>query len=100
MPAKKELASMILKNKDLALDILGIKPFLLFNYKLSNLTRTQQQIFSHALYGSGGRESFLKSLDGQKLGDKKVVIPLGSSEELKDFFRTWNLSYEIRRIWM
>ena len=89
-----------LKHNGMISDIIGIKPFFLFEYQLDNLTRVQRQTFSHSLYGSGGRDSFLKLINGQKLGDKKVTVPFDKSEEMRAFFDTWNMAYTVKRIWM
>lgn len=89
-----------LKHKEMVSDIIGMKSYFLFEYELNNLSRTQRQILSHSLYGSGGRESFLKSVDGEKLGAKKVKVPSDKSEEMRSFFDTWNLVYTVKRIWM
>jgi len=89
-----------LKHNDMIYDIIGMKSFFLFEYQLDKLSRTQRQIFSHALYGSGGRESFLKSINGEKFGSMKVIVPAGWSEEMRSFFDTWDLVYTVRRIWM
>ena len=88
-----------LKHEMLVSEMIGIKSFFLFDYKLDTLNRTKQQTFSHALYGSGGRESFLKSISGEKLGDKKVMVPSDKSEEMRSFFDTWNLIYTVRRVY-
>jgi len=89
-----------LKHKEMVSNIIGMMSYFLFEYELDNLSRTQRQILSHSLYGSGGRESFLKSIDGKKLGNKKVRIPSDKSEEMRSFFDTWNLVYTVKRIWM
>ena len=89
-----------LKHKYMLSNIIGMNSYFLFEYKLDNLSRIKQQIFSHALYGSGGRESFLKSINGEKLGNKNVKVPFDKSEEMRSFFDTWNLVYTVRRIWM
>jgi len=89
-----------LKRKEMISKIIGLESYFLFEYKLDNLDRTKQQIFSHALYGSGGRESFLKSIGGEKLGNKRVIVPFDKSEEIRDFLNTWGLIYTVRRIWL
>ena len=89
-----------INHEDMVSNIIGINPYFLFEYQLGNLDKTKKQIFSHALYGTGGRASFLKSVDGQKMGSKKVIVPFDKSEEIRDFFETWNIIYTVKRIWM
>lgn len=89
-----------LKKEDMLSNILGISSYFLFEYQLDNLDKTKRQIFSHALYGTGGRKSFLESLKGQKLGSKKVIVPFDKSEEMRSFFDTWNIVYTVKRIWI
>jgi|SRR3989344_1554468 len=89
----------IRKGKNIS-DILGLKPYLLFQYILTRLDITKKQSFSHALYGSGGRVNYLKKLNGLKIGRNAVAVPLETSEELRAFFETWNLTYEVKRIWL
>lgn len=100
MAKKKDIEAWVRENEELVLEMLGVRPFVLFEYDLGKLSRTRRQIFSHALYGSGGRESFLKPLKGEKMGDRKVIVPSEKSEEMKLFFKTWELSYKLRRLLM
>jgi len=89
-----------LKHNAMLSNIIGIKPNFLFEYELDKLDKTNKQTFSHALYGTGGRKSFLKSIKGTKLGNKKVLVPFDKSEEIREFFNTWKIAYTVKRIWM
>ena len=81
-------------------DILSIKPYLLFEYELKNLNNIQKQTFSHALYGTGGRENFLKKNKGSKIGKSSIIVPLEYSEEIRAFLETWKVVYKVRRVWL
>lgn len=89
----------IKKEKKVA-EVLGFNSYLLFQYNLNNLDRIKKQSFSHALYGSGGRVNFLKRLNGSKIGKNAVAIPLNTSEGMRAFLETWNVLYEVKRIWL
>lgn len=87
------------KNKNMS-EILGIKPFFLFEYDLKKLDKIKKQGFSHALYGTGGRVDFLKTINGSRIGKNAVIIPIEKSEEMRSFLETWNVLYKVRRIWL
>jgi len=80
--------------------ILNLNPYFLFEYNLKSLDKIKKQIFSHALYGTGGRENFLKGINGLKLGRNVIIIPLEKSEKMRAFLETWNIVYKVRRIWL
>lgn len=90
--------SILKKNK--ISKILGINSYILFEYNLKKLDKIKKQIFSHALYGTGGRENFLKKNNGFKIGKSSVVVPLENSEKLREFFNSWDIIYKVRRIWL
>ncbi|MBS3166894.1 nucleotidyltransferase domain-containing protein [Candidatus Woesearchaeota archaeon] len=89
----------IKKNKSIS-DILSIKPYFLFQYELKNLDKTKKESFSHSLYGTGGRKSFLVEVKGEKAGKNSILIPLATSEELRSFFETWKIIYKVKRIYL
>ncbi len=89
----------IKENKMLS-ETIGIEPFILYEYGLIGLIKTQKQSFAHALFGSGGRASFLKSISGRRIGKNAVAAPVQKSEELRAFLETWKIKYKASRIWM
>ena len=52
-----------------------LKQFIIYSYNLSSLSSIQKQSFSHALHGTGGRDSFLKTVQGLRLGKNTVAVP-------------------------
>lgn len=89
-----------LKHKKKLSGIVGMKAFFLFEYGMDRLSKVERQSLNHALYGSGGRDSFLKGINGEKFGQKKVIVPDEESEEMRGFFETWNIAYTVKRVWM
>jgi len=89
-----------IKKKKNVSEVLNITPYFLFEYSLKVLNKIKKQIFSHALYGTGGRESFLKLNNGFKTGKGSIIVPIKNSERIREFFDTWNVVYKARRIWL
>jgi len=81
-------------------EVLGMRPFVLINFDLLKLNKTKKQSFSHALYGTGGRESFLKSINGKKVGKSAIAIPIENIDKIREFLDNWKVDYNISRIWM
>lgn len=88
------------QNKQEVSKLLNMQPFMLFEYNLKNLDATKKQTFSHALYGTGGRVSFLGLNKGSKLGKSSVIVPIETSEQIREFLNTWGIVYKVRRIWL
>jgi hypothetical protein len=78
----------------------GLERYNSFDYSLKNLDSTKKQILAHALYGTGGRSSFLEKLKGKRLGKNNVLVPVEKASEMIDFFKTWKVKYEKRTIWL
>jgi len=81
-------------------NLLGMRSMVLFQYELTHLNKTKKQSFAHALFGTGGRVSFLDENSGRKLGKGVIVVPLEESETFREFFETWEIMYKVKRIWM
>ncbi|MFH1211978.1 MAG: hypothetical protein V1659_03555 [Candidatus Woesearchaeota archaeon] len=89
-----------LKLKKRLCEHLEIEKYFSFEYSLTNLDSVKKQTFSHSLYGTGGRESFLKKLNGRKLGKNNVLIPVSGEAGLVQFFRAWNIRYNKICVWL
>ena len=81
-------------------EIFSIMPYLLYKFDLKNLNTTQKQSFSHALYGTGGRESILNRYKGLKISSGAILSPMDKSENFREFIEAWGLNYKATRIWM
>jgi len=79
---------------------LGVEKYYSFEYSLQNLESTKKQIFSHALHGTGGRKSYLKKVNGKKLGKNNILVPIEKSQDITEFFSTWDVKYNKRVIWL
>ena len=80
-------------------EMFNLRPMLLFQYELKDLDKIKKQAFCHALYGTGGRESFLDTVKGEKIGRNSVLVPVSRAEEMRSFLETWDLIYKLRRIY-
>ena len=89
-----------IKKDSFVSNILSIKPYFLFQYELKNLDKTKKESFSHSLYGTGGRKSFLAEFKGERAGRNSILMPADSSEELRSFFETWKIVYKVKRVYL
>ncbi len=65
--------------------------FLIYTYDLKGIEPIKKQSFTHSLYGTGGRKSFLKELKGYKLGRNTILVPKNKEKETDSFFNTWKI---------
>ncbi len=69
----------------------------LVTYSLENLNHSQKTLFGYALKGRTGQKGFLDKLDGEAVGRNNVLIPVDNLTQLKEFFATWNVKYNVRK---
>ena len=93
MLTDEQKAIDILKNQ---LD-LNIQSVTLVTYSLTNLNHSQKTLFGYALKGRTGQKGFVHSLRGEPVGRNNILIPSSKLDELKEFFATWKVNYQIRR---
>ncbi|MFC1741888.1 nucleotidyltransferase domain-containing protein [Nanoarchaeota archaeon] len=65
----------------------------MFKYSFGDWSKLQKTKFYHALNGRGGSEGVLSSVDGVKLSDGVVLVPLGAVEEFREFIEKWGLEF-------
>jgi len=88
-----------IRHKGFVAKLMGLEPFVLAEYSLKGLSLSQKQIFSHALNGTGGRESFLKDINAKRIGRGAMIIPNESVEKARSFLDTWKADYGFKRIY-
>lgn len=66
-------------------------------YSLENLDHSQKTLFGYALKGRTKNKGFIQSLDGEAVGRNNVLLPLQNLPQLKEFFATWKVDYEVRK---
>ncbi|MDI6737769.1 MAG: hypothetical protein QME12_04615 [Nanoarchaeota archaeon] len=88
-----------IRNREFVARLMGMDTFVLAEYKLGAISSSQKQIFSHAMNGTGGRESFLKDIHAKRIGRGVLVVPNEYVENARSFFDTWKADYNFRRIY-
>jgi predicted nucleotidyltransferase len=88
-----------IRNREFASKLLGMVPFVLVEYKLGGISSSQKQIFSHAMNGTGGRESFLKDIHAKRIGRGVMIVPNEYVEKARSFLDTWKADYNFKRIY-
>lgn len=86
----------IFRNKRFS-ETLGFKPYSLFLYDLKNLTHTQKVKFNYILAGRN-KEGVIKSLDGRRLVNGAVKIPIENSLEFEEILKGNNINYKKKNI--
>ncbi|MFH1065523.1 MAG: nucleotidyltransferase domain-containing protein [Nanoarchaeota archaeon] len=87
-----------IRHKEFVAKLMGMEPFVLAEYSLKG-TASQKQIFSHAMNGTGGRESFLKDIHAKRIGRGVMVVPNDYVENARSFLDTWKADYNFKRIY-
>ena len=70
--------------------------FLIFLISFLFLYRLINSPFGYALKGRSKGQGILASLKGEPVGRNNILIPYGKLPELKEFFATWKVEYNIR----
>lgn len=73
---------------------MGLVKTIIYTYSLKNLKQVQKQSFSHALYGTGGRESFLITVKGRRLGKNSILIPSRYADNFERFLNAWKADFK------
>lgn len=73
---------------------MGLLKAIIYSYNLKNLGKTKKQSFSHTLYGTGGRDSFLKTVNGKRIGKNSVLIPAQHANKFETFLKAWNAEFK------
>ena len=93
--AKESLLSegFSLRQKKFISDALGYTNFILFNYSLKNLNKSQRMQFYYSLNGRAKRQGILEKNKCYKFSDRIILSPIESSETIKSFLERWNIKY-------
>ena len=74
---------------------LGFNNFILFQYNLKNLNKSQRMMFYYALYGRKKTDSvILQKLNSKKFSENLILTPVTQKEPMKDFLNSWNLDFQ------
>ncbi len=77
-----------------------LKQFIIYSYNLSSLSSIQKQSFSHALHGTGGRDSFLKTVQGLRLGKNTVAVPASQKNNFEKFLNAWHADFKTLTVYI
>jgi len=84
-----------LKNKSPYSKISGMTLKVLASYTLKNLTQSKKTMFGYALKGRKKGEGVLSELKGIVVGRNSVIVPKEGQIRLIEFFKFWEVYYEI-----
>lgn len=87
-----------IRHREFVAKLMGMDPLVLAEYSPKG-TPSQKQIFSHAMNGTGGRESFLKDIHAKRIGRGVMVVPDEFVEKARSFLDTWKADYNFKRIY-
>jgi predicted nucleotidyltransferase len=79
-------------------ETLGFKAFSLFWYDLAGLTHTQKVKFNYILAGRRGLKGIIKELEGERLVNGAVKIPIPHSIEFEEVLKANNIHYKKKDI--
>ena len=88
------LEGLSLKTNKLLANSLGFSSFALVKYSLKNIKGSERVKFYYALNGRN-KEGFLTTIQAKKFSEEVIICDYNKIEQLKDFFNTWNLKYNI-----
>ncbi len=78
-------------------EILGFSSRMLFTYNLERLPTAKKSVFSHALFGRSGTEGVLRESKGKALGRGCILVPVETSEKIREFLDTWGVDYSVMK---
>lgn len=87
----------VFKNKKFS-EILGFKAYTLFWYSINHLTHTQKVKFNYILSGRNSSEGIIKNLNGERLVNSAIKIPLERTLEFEDILKKNKINYKKRDI--
>jgi len=83
----------LITNKKLS-ESFGFETFTMFIYSQKGFSQTKRMKFHYALNGRNKNSGTLERINGVKLTDTAVLVPLEKSEEFKDFLNFWQVSFK------
>lgn len=79
--------------KEFIASLWGYSSLGIFIYKTNSLNNATKTLFYYALNGRRGSNGVLDSLNGIKLSDNIIAVPLAEIEAAKEFFSHWKIEY-------
>ncbi len=83
----------LVKQKFIASDF-GFVSLGLFFYSTKELSNVEKTKFYYALNGRGESKGAIDNLEGIKLSDNIIAVPINKIESAKEFFGYWKLEYK------
>lgn len=79
-------------------EILGYESGAIFSFRLDKLKKNQKVLFSYALHGKKKGEGMLEMTNGSELGRATIFIPIGKSEDFREFLERWDINFKMRKV--
>jgi len=80
-------------------EILKLRAYSLFSYKLENLSIVEKVRFAQALYGRN-KDGLIYIEKGIVLGQGSFMIPVEKEEIFKELMKEWKIKYDYKRIFV
>jgi len=68
--------------------------YILLIYNLKGIDNTTKQSFTHSLFGSGGRKSYLTDVGGYRVGRNAVIVPYSKKAAIIKFMEKWKIHHK------
>jgi len=72
-------------NSEFLREVLGVKPYNIYQYSLEKLTRSKKSSFNRAL------KNILDEVGGEKIGRGVAKVPRGEAGRIEDVFKRWEI---------
>jgi len=83
--------------------LLQQKPYLIYSFKISNLSQKDKAKFNRTFYEQGNKKykykGLLNELGGKKISPGCVIVPISHKEKIEKFFKKFNASFEQLKVW-
>jgi len=77
---------------------LGFESFGLFKIETKNLSNTKKVKFSYSLNGRREEKGFLKKVEGEKISQQIIQIPIKNLDLFKEYLENLKINYKLKQI--
>lgn len=82
-----------------AKELLKLKPYILYNFKLLKMRQTTKAKFNYILYGKK-KNGLIYKMNGSFISKSCILIPDEYKKEIEKLFKRYNITYNYRNVWM
>lgn len=86
------------RNNNFLSSLFGFQGYCLFKYSLNEMKSSKRIIFHYALKGRNGKKGILEQVNGRRLSDYTLLIPLTNADFFKEFLKNQKIKFEFWHI--